>query len=98
MEKEIEKYKKVLQYYLDSVLNPKIENFADNPEEPTKVSIHRVYFSENYPNRLTFFLDIDPKLLSDEKMNSITDDLKDFYRMLGEEKKIHIYWNKRGLF
>jgi hypothetical protein len=27
MEKEIEKYKKVLQYYLDSVINPKIENF-----------------------------------------------------------------------
>ena len=98
MEKEIEKYKKVLQYYLDSVLNPKIENFGSNPEEPTKVSIHRIYYSENFPNRLTFFLDIDPKLLSDEKMNSITDDLKDFYRMLGEEKKIHIYWNKRGLF
>jgi hypothetical protein len=98
MEKEIEKYKKVLQYYLDSVLNPKIENFGSNPEEPTKVSIHRVYYSENFPNRLTFFLDIDPKLLSDKKMKSITDDLKGFYRMLGEEKKIHIYWNKRGLF
>lgn len=98
MEREIEKYKKVLQYYLDSVLNPKIENFGNNPEEPTKVSIHRIYYSKNFPNRLTFFLDIDPKLLSDEKMNSITDDLKDFYRMLGEEKKIHIYWNKRGLF
>jgi hypothetical protein len=98
MEKEIEKYKKVLQYYLDSVLNPKIENFGSNPEEPTKVSIHRVYYSENFPNRLTFFLDIDPELLSDKKMKSITDDLKGFYRMLGEEKKIHIYWNKRGLF
>ena len=98
MEKEIEKYKKVLQYYLDSVLNPKIKNFGNNPEEPTKVSIHRIYYSENFPNRLSFFLDIDPKLLSDEKMNSITDDLKDFYRMLSEEKKIHIYWNKIPLF
>lgn len=55
MEKEIEKYKKVLQYYLDSVLNPKIKNFGNNPEEPTKVSIHRIYYSENFPNRLSFF-------------------------------------------
>ena len=94
--KIIEKY---LQRYLDDVLTPKINSeLVGEDDEPIRLSVYKVFYGESNPNRINFFLDMDPDWSKGSFINRINLDISGFFRMLGVEKNLHIYWNKRPLF
>ena len=96
---EIEKIKKYLQVYLDEVIIPKINSeLVGEDDEPIKISIHKITFGDANPNRINFFLDMNPNWSKGSITHEINLDLSRFVNMLGIEKNLHIYWNKRPLF
>jgi hypothetical protein len=96
---ELEKIKKYLQVYLDDVITPQInEVLVGEDDEPIKISIYKVNFGEANPNRINFFLDMDPDWSKGSYTYRINSDISNFFRMMGVDKNLHIYWNKRPLF
>jgi hypothetical protein len=96
---ETEKIKKYLQVYLDEVIIPKInDELVGEDDEPIKISIHKINFGEANPNRINFFLDMEPDWSKGSYTNKINSDISNFFRMFGIDKNLHIYWNKRPLF
>jgi hypothetical protein len=96
---EVGKIKKYLQVYLDEVITPKInEELVGEDDEPIKISIHKINFGEANPNRINFFLDMEPDWSKGSYTNKINSDISNFFRMFGIDKNLHIYWNKRPLF
>jgi hypothetical protein len=96
---ETEKIKKYLQVYLDEVITPKInDELVGEDDEPIKISIHKINFGEANPNRINFFLDMEPDWSKGSYTNKINSDISNFFRMFGIDKNLHIYWNKRPLF
>jgi hypothetical protein len=96
---EVGKIKKYLQVYLDEVITPKInEELVGEDDEPIKISIHKINFGEANPNRINFFLDMVPDWSKGSYTNKINSDISNFFRVLGIDKNLHIYWNKRPLF
>jgi hypothetical protein len=94
--KLIERY---LQIYLNDVMIPQINRELDpEGEEPINISIYKINLGEQNPNRLNFFLDIDPDWSGGSISSKLNHDLSRFVKMLGIEKNLHIYWNKRPLF
>ena len=94
--KVIEKY---LQVYLDDVIIPELNNeLVGEDDEPIRVSIHKINYGESNPNRINFFLDMDPDWSKGSFTNKINSNISSFFRMLGVDKNLHIYWNKRPLF
>ena len=94
--KIIEKY---LQRYLDDVLTPKINSeLGGEDNEPIKLSVYKVTYGESNPNRINFFLDMDPNWSKGSITNGINLEISSFFRMFGIDKNLHIYWNKRPLF
>jgi hypothetical protein len=96
---EVGKIKKYLQVYLDEVITPKInDELVGEDDEPIKILIHKINFGEANPNRINFFLDMEPDWSKGSYTNKINSDISNFFRMFGIDKNLHIYWNKRPLF
>ena len=94
-----DKIEKYLQAYLDDVISPHVNNdLVGEGDEPIKLSVDKVTFGESNPNRINFFLDMDPDWSKGSFTNKINSDISGFFRMLGVDKNLHIYWNKRPLF
>ena len=95
----IDKIEKYLQVYLDDVITPEINNeLVGEDDEPIRITIYKINFGESNPNRINFFLDMDPDWSKGSFTNKINSDISGFFRMLGVNKNLHIYWNKRPLF
>ena len=95
---DINKIEKYLQTYLDEVISPEINNeLVGEEDEPIKLTIYKITFGETNPNRINFFLDMDPDYSKGSITNRINLELSRFANMLGIEKNLHIYWNKRPL-
>ena len=93
---KIEKY---LQTYIDDVIEPKINNeLIGEDDKPIKITVHKVHYGETNPNRIVFFLDIEPDWSKGSFINVINSDISSFFKMLGIDKDLRIYWNKRPLF
>jgi hypothetical protein len=95
----IDKIEKYLQVYLDDVITPEINNeLVGDDDEPIRITIYKINLGESNPNRINFFLDMDPDWSKGSFTNKINSDISGFFRMLGVDKNLHIYWNKRPLF
>lgn len=89
---KIEKY---LQIYLDDVISPEINSeLSGEDDEPIKLSVHKVTFGESNPNRINFFLNMEPDWSKGSITYKINLDISRFFQMLGINKNLHIYWNK----
>lgn len=96
---DIDKIEKYLQVYLDDVIIPEInQELVGEDDEPIRISIHKINYGESNPNRINFFLDMDPDWSKGSFTNKIQKDISRFFKMLGVDKALHIYWNKRPLF
>ena len=96
---EIDKIEKYLQVYLDDVIIPEVnQELVGDEDEPIDISIYMINYGESNPNRINFFLDIDPDWSNGSITNRINLDISKFFQMLGVDKNLHIYWNKRPLF
>jgi hypothetical protein len=95
----IDKIEKYLQVYIDDVITPEINSeLVGDDDEPIRITIYKINFGESNPNRINFFLDMDPDWSKGSFTNKINSDISGFFRMLGVDKNLHIYWNKRPLF
>jgi len=95
---EIDKIEKYLQVYLDDVLTPEINNeLVGEDDEPIKLSVHKITYGIANPNRINFFLDMDPNWTKGSYTYKINTDIKNFFKMLGLDNSLHIYWNQRPL-
>jgi hypothetical protein len=94
-----DKIEKYLQTYIDDVIVPKInDELVGENDEPIKITVYKVRYGEANPNRVAFFLDMDPDWSKGSFINAINSDISSFFRMLGADKDLRIYWNKRPLF
>lgn len=95
----IDKIEKYLQVYLDDVITPEINNeLVGDDDEPIRITIYKINFGESNPNRINFFLDMDPDWSKGSITHKFNLDISRFFQMLGIDKNLHIYWNKRPLF
>ena len=96
---EIDKIEKYLQVYLDEVIVPELNReLVGEDDEPIVVSIYKINYGETNPNRINFFLDMDPDWTKGSIVNNLNSDISSFFRLLGIDKDLRIYWNKRPLF
>jgi hypothetical protein len=95
---DIEKIKKYLQVYLDNVLTPEINNeLVGEDDEPIKLTIRKISYGIKNPNRINFFLDMDPDWSKGSITHKMNTNISSFFRMLGVDKSLHIYWNQRPI-
>jgi len=95
---EIDKIKKYLQLYLDDVITPEINNeLVGEDDGPIKLSVHKITYGNANPNRINFFLDMDPDWTKGSYTYKINKDISSFFKMLGLDNSLHIYWNQRPL-
>ena len=96
---ETDKIEKYLQNYLDDVVSPEINSeLVGEDDEPIKLTVYKVNYGESNPNRINFFIDMDPDYSKGSIMKKIDVEISNFFKMLGVDKHLHIYWNKRPLF
>jgi hypothetical protein len=96
---DVNKIEKYLQVYLDEVLIPQInDELVGEGDDPIRITIHKINFGESNPNRINFFLDMDPDWSKGSFTHKINSDISSFFRMLSVDKNLHIYWNKKPLF
>jgi hypothetical protein len=96
---KINKIEKYLQNYLDDVISPEVNNsLVGEGDEPIKLTVYKVNYGESNPNRINFFIDMDPDYSKGSITHKINIDISRFFQMLGIDKNLHIYWNKRPLF
>jgi len=96
---ETDKIEKYLQNYLDDVVSPEINSeLVGEDDEPIKLTVYKVNYGESNPNRINFFIDMDPDYSKGSIIPRINLDISNFFKMLGVDKQLHIYWNKRPLF
>jgi hypothetical protein len=94
-----DKIKKYLQRYIDDVIEPKInDELVGEDDEPIKITVYKVNLGEVNPGRINFFLDIDPDWSKGSIIEVINSDISNFFKMLGIDKVLRIYWNKRPLY
>jgi len=92
---KINKIEKYLQTYLDDVISPEVNNsLVGEGDEPIKLSVDKVTFGESNPNRINFFLNMEPDWSKGSITHKINLDISRFFQMLGVDKNLHIYWNK----
>ena len=95
---EIDKIEKYLQVYLDDVITPEINNeLVGEDDEPIKLTVHKITYGIANPNRINFFLDMDPDWSKGSIIHKINMDISSFFKMLGVDKSLHIYWNQRPI-
>ena len=96
---ESDKIERYLQTYSEDVGEPKInDELVGEDDEPIKITVYKVHHAETNPNRIVFFLDMDPDWSKGSIINNINSDISSFFRLLGIDKDLRIYWNKRPLF
>jgi hypothetical protein len=96
---ETDKIEKYLQNYLDDVVSPEINSeLVGEDDEPIKLKVHNVKYGESNPNRINFFIDMDPDYSKGSIIPRINSDISNFFKMLGVDKQLRIYWNKRPLY
>lgn len=96
---ETDKIEKYLQNYLDDVVSPEINSeLVGEDDEPIELKVHRVNYGKSNPNRINFFIDMDPDYSKGSITNRIDLDISNFFKMLGIDKQLRIYWNKRPLY
>lgn len=96
---ETDKIEKYLQNYLDDVVSPEINSeLVGEDDEPIKLTVYKINYGESNPNRINFFIDMDPDYSKGSIIPRINLDISNFFKMLGVDKQLHIYWNKRPLF
>jgi len=94
-----DKIEKYLQTYLDDVISPYVNSaLVGEDDESIKLSVDKVTFGESNPNRVNFFLKMEPDYSKGSIIHAINTDLLRFRNMLGIEKKLHVYWNKNQEF
>ena len=94
-----DKIERYLQNYLDDVISPEINGeLVGEDDEPIKLTVYKVNYGESNPNRINFFIDMDPDYSKGSITHKINIDLSRFKDMLGIDKSLHVYWNKRPLF
>ena len=94
-----DKIEKYLQNYLDDVVSPEINSeLVGKDDEPIKLKTYKVTYGESNPNRINFFIDMVPDYSTPRIINRINLDISNFFKMLGVDKQLHIYWNKRPLY
>ena len=93
-----DKIEKYLQAYLDDVISPHVNSaLVGEDDESIKLSVDKVTFGESNPNRINFFLDMDPDWSKGSYTYKINSDISSFFKMLGLDNSLHIYWNQRPL-
>ena len=96
---ELNKIEKYLKTYIDDVIEPQINGeLVGEDDKPIKIIVYKVTYGAANPNRINFFLDMDPDWSKGSFTNKINSDISGFFKMLGIDKNLHIYWNKRPLF
>ena len=96
---EIEKIEKYLQAYLDDIITPQInDELVGEDDEPITITIDKVMYGVGNPNRISFILHMNPDWSKGSFINVINSDISSFFKMLGVDKDLRIYWNKRPLF
>jgi hypothetical protein len=96
---EVNKIKKYLRAYLDDVIIPELNNeLVGENDEPITVTIDDIMYGIGDPNRIVFILHMEPDWSKGSFTNKINSDISSFFKMLGIDKNLHIYWNKRPLF
>ena len=96
---EVEKIEKYLRVYLDAVLIPEINvELVGEDDEPITIDIDKILYGVGNPNRVSLILHMEPDWSKGSFINKINSHISSFFRMLGVDKNLHIYWNKRGLF
>ncbi len=96
---ETDKIEKYLQNYLDDVVSPEINSeLVGKDDEPIKLTVYKVNYGESNPNRINFFIDMDPDYSEGSITHRINSDIANFFKMLGVDKQLSIYWNKRPLY
>jgi hypothetical protein len=96
---EIHKIEKYLQNYLDVVVSPEINSeLVGEGDEPIELKVYKVTYGESNPNRINFFIDMYPDYSKGSITHKINMGISGFKEMLGIDKYLHIYWNKRPLF
>ena len=94
-----DKIEKYLQNYLDNVVSPEINTeLVGEDDEPIKLTVYKVNYGESNPNRINFFIDIDPDYSKGSIIHTINIELSRFKELLGIDQYLHIYWNKRPFF
>ena len=92
-----DKIEKYLQLYVNDVIEPLInDELVGEDDEPIKITVYKVHYSN--PHRISFFLDIDPDWSKGSIIDKINSEISNFFRMLGIDRTLRIYWNKRPLF
>ena len=72
----IDKIEKYLQVYLDDVITPEINNeLVGDDDEPIRITIYKINLGESNPNRINFFLDMDPDWSKGSFTNKINSDI-----------------------
>jgi hypothetical protein len=95
---ETENIKKYLQVYLDEVIIPELNSeFVGKDDQPISITIDNIMHGIINPNRISFILHMEPDLTKSTITSKINLDLSRFVNMLGIEKNLHVYWNKRPL-
>ena len=95
---EVKKIEKYLRFYLDEVIVPEINSeLVGEDDEPITIDIDKIIYGVGNPNRISFILHMEPNWSKGSFINKINSDISNFFRMLGIDKKLHIYWNKRPL-
>ena len=96
---ETDKIEKYLQNYLNDVISPEINSeLVGEDDEPITMTVYKVNYGSSHPNRINFFIDMEPVYSKGSITNRINLDISNFFKMLGVDKQLHIYWNKRPLF
>ena len=96
---ETDKIEKFLQNYLDGVISPAINSeLVGKDDEPIKLTVYKVNYGESNPNRINFFIDMDTDYSKGSITHRINLDISNFFKMLVDDKQLHIYWNKRPLY
>lgn len=96
---KVEKIEKYLRFYLDEVIVPEINSeLVGEDDEPITIDIDKIIYGAGNPNRISFILHMEPNWSKDSFINKINSDISNFFKMLGTDKNLHIYWNKRPLW
>lgn len=95
---KVEIIEKYLRFYLDEVIVPELNSeLVGEDDEPITIDIDKIIYGVGNPNRISFILHMEPNWSKGSFINKINSDISNFFKMLGTDKKLHIYWNKRPL-